>query len=383
MNFVSADCATDRREDFAAPYPVVVRTESGVYTPTPSEQTYIPLLEAFNFFNRELFNATLPDVLMTLQRKARTLGYFSRDRFAELKGDARAHEDPMNPAHFRQRSPKDTCSTLVHEMVHLQQECFGKPTRAGYHNREWARMMRRSVRVELPTGAPGGEETGYRMDHYIVEGGPFDLSYARFETIGQTVGWGDAGARRLLTEAEARAKAWLRVLSRNASNSSAQDVAKRLRLAENRSSLRSVRSPSDRDATPPPLGGDIPMNSTSLPAWVERKLETSPHYTDRRGLAPALLQHLRKPVFTPDDRRPSLSLENHQRSRRHRNQARGRRRVCAVRRRSRVPHQPEDSLTWRNLRADASVEDAPVSRKDQVRSIARKIRASKRKKSSS
>jgi hypothetical protein len=27
------------------------------------------------------------------------------------------------------------------------------------------------------------------------------------------------------------------------------------------------------------------MNSTSLPAWVERKLETAPHYTDRRGLA--------------------------------------------------------------------------------------------------
>lgn len=27
------------------------------------------------------------------------------------------------------------------------------------------------------------------------------------------------------------------------------------------------------------------MNSTSLPAWIERKLETAPHYSDRRGLA--------------------------------------------------------------------------------------------------
>jgi ribosomal protein S27E len=192
MHLISADCATDRQEDFAVPYPVVIRTESGVHTPTPSEQTYIPLLEAFNFFNRELFNATLPDVLVTLQRKARTLGYFSRDRFAELKGDARAHEIAMNPAHFRQRSPKDTCSTLVHEMAHLQQECFGKPTRAGYHNREWARMMREIGLHPSSTGAPGGKETGYRMDHYIVEGGPFDLSYARFETVGQTIGWGDA-----------------------------------------------------------------------------------------------------------------------------------------------------------------------------------------------
>ena len=183
---------TDHREDFAVLYPIVVRTESGVYTPTPSEQTYVPLFEAFNFFNRELFNVTLPDVLVTLQRKARTFGYFSRDRFAELKGDARAHEIAMNPAHFRQRSPKDTCSTLVHEMVHLQQECFGKPTRAGYHNREWARMMREIGLQPSSTGAPGGKETGYQMDHYIVAGGPFDASYARFETMGQTIGWGDA-----------------------------------------------------------------------------------------------------------------------------------------------------------------------------------------------
>ena len=194
MNFVPANCATDRQEDFAVPYPVIVRTESGVHTPTPSEQTYVPLLEAFNFFNRELFNTTLPDVLVTLQRKARTLGYFSRDRFAELKGDARAHEIAMNPAHFRQRSPKDTCSTLVHEMVHLQQECFGKPTRAGYHNREWAQMMREIGLHPSSTGARGGKQTGYRMDHYIIEGGPFDLSYGRFETIGQTIGWGDAVA---------------------------------------------------------------------------------------------------------------------------------------------------------------------------------------------
>jgi hypothetical protein len=76
-----------------------VLVASGVHTPTPSEQTYVPLLEAFNFFNRELFNATLPDVLLTLQ--ARTLGYFSRNKFAALKGDAIAHEIALNPAHFR------------------------------------------------------------------------------------------------------------------------------------------------------------------------------------------------------------------------------------------------------------------------------------------
>jgi hypothetical protein len=27
------------------------------------------------------------------------------------------------------------------------------------------------------------------------------------------------------------------------------------------------------------------MNPESLPAWIERRLETAPHYSDRRGLA--------------------------------------------------------------------------------------------------
>jgi hypothetical protein len=29
-------------------------------------------------------------------------------------------------------------STLVHEMAHLQQNHFGKSSRTGYHNKEWA-----------------------------------------------------------------------------------------------------------------------------------------------------------------------------------------------------------------------------------------------------
>jgi hypothetical protein len=195
MNFVSADCATDRQEDFAVPYPVVIRTESGVHTPTPSEQTYTPLLEAFNFFNRELFNVTLPDVLETLQRKARTLGYFSRHRFAELKGDARAGA--------RDRDEPGALSAALSER-HLLEACprDGAPAAGVLRQADTRRLSQprmgaddaRDRSASEFTGAPGGKETGYRMDHYIVEGGRFDLSYARFETIGQTIGWGDAVA---------------------------------------------------------------------------------------------------------------------------------------------------------------------------------------------
>ena len=38
----------------------------------------------------------------------------------------------------------------------------------------------------------GGAETGYRVSHYIVENGPFDLSYKVFEASNPPVRWGDA-----------------------------------------------------------------------------------------------------------------------------------------------------------------------------------------------
>jgi hypothetical protein len=170
--------------------------DSGVYTPTPTEQTYVPLLLAFTHFNRDLFADALPDCLITLQRQANTYGYFCPGQFAAIGGDARADEIALNPAHFRVCTPKDICSTLVHEMVHLWQAHFGKPPRRGYHDRQWAAVMRRIGLPPSSTGAPGGAETGYKVSHYVIDGGPFDLSYKVFEASNPPVRWGDAFTQR-------------------------------------------------------------------------------------------------------------------------------------------------------------------------------------------
>jgi SprT-like family len=164
-------------------------SEGWVYTPTPSAQTYVPLLTAFSHFNRTLFRGGLPDCLITLQRKANTYGYFSPDKFAAI-GDAAttAHEIAMNPAHFGVRTPKDVCSTLVHEMAHLWQQCFGEPSRSGYHNRQWVAVMHR---IGLTPVSANGKGTGYSVTHSIVDGGPFDLSFQAF-AANPTIAWGDA-----------------------------------------------------------------------------------------------------------------------------------------------------------------------------------------------
>jgi hypothetical protein len=267
-----------RQEDFAVPRPIVVKPENRVYTPTPSEQTYVPLLEAFNHFNKELFGGALPDALITLQRKTGTLGYFSHNKFAALSGDGVAHEIALNPAHFRKRALKDTCSTLAHEMVHLWQSCFGKRPRAGYHDKQWAEKMIEIGLQPSSIGAPGGKTTGYRMDHYIVDGGAFDRSYTRFEAIGQAIGWGDAisplaaggnegAGKKPKREKFVCLKCGLKMYGPKSAKVRCESCDRLLVLE-----LKAAKVVVFKNAAP-------------LPGWIEARLRTAPHYIGRRDLA--------------------------------------------------------------------------------------------------
>jgi hypothetical protein len=82
----------------------------------------------------------------------------------------------LNPDHFKGRSITDTLSTLVHEMAHVWQHAHGKPTRNGYHNKEWAAKMDSLGLNPSSTGAPGGKRTGQSVSHYIAAGGPFAVA---------------------------------------------------------------------------------------------------------------------------------------------------------------------------------------------------------------
>ena len=157
----------------------------GVRTPTPTHQTYDVLDAALAHFNHDLLGGILPGCLVTLQRQTKTLGYFSPGKFAAINGDARrVDEIALNPAYFRTSPPRDVLSTLVHEMVHAWQHHFGKAPRPGYHNAEWAAAMH-SIGLQPYSNNDPDKETGYSVDHRIVEGGPFDVSYQAFEATGQ------------------------------------------------------------------------------------------------------------------------------------------------------------------------------------------------------
>jgi len=147
---------------------------------------------AYDFFNAELFSGELPQVLITLQRKAKSYGHFCARRFWARDGESAAHELAMNPDGFIGRTDREILSTLVHEQCHVWQEEKGEPPRRCYHDKEWAAKMKAIGLYPSNTGAPGGKETGQKMTHYIIDGGAFDIALAKLIEDGFKLGWQSA-----------------------------------------------------------------------------------------------------------------------------------------------------------------------------------------------
>ena len=129
---------------------------------SPTEKLYDGLQAAYNVFNQHLFNSELPDVLITVKRQSHSIGYYKSGEFhGKGKAPNALPELALNPVYF-QRDDKRTLSTLVHEMVHHWQFCYGSPS-GRYHNREWADRMESIGLIPSTTGEPGGKRTGSRV----------------------------------------------------------------------------------------------------------------------------------------------------------------------------------------------------------------------------
>jgi predicted SprT family Zn-dependent metalloprotease len=163
-----------------------------VHSATPTIETYEAFQFAFDFFNEGLFEGKLKACLITLQRRSkRTCGYYSAQRFSEIKGKAYTDEIAMNPQRFTSASVGDVLSSLLHEMVHLWQFHFGTPSRGGYHNSEWGSKMKEVGLYPSSTGAVGGRETGQQVSHYIIDGGAFDKACRNLLVAEFTLRWGE------------------------------------------------------------------------------------------------------------------------------------------------------------------------------------------------
>ena len=140
---------------------------------TPTAETYAGLEKAFDHFNERLFENRLSPVMFTLTRKRGAHGYFWAEQFNHRDGD-KTHEIALNPQTM-DREIGAVLSTLVHEMTHLEQEEFGKPSKNGHHNMAWAELM---MRVGLTPDNGRGGMTGRKVSHTIDADGPFAVALA-------------------------------------------------------------------------------------------------------------------------------------------------------------------------------------------------------------
>lgn len=161
----------------------MIAPAAGTPVPAPPAAVETPTGEQFaayeamaRYFNARLFGGALPPVLLNFSRKGRRVrGFFAPERWA--KGPATTHEISLNPQLLAAGSPLETAATLVHELCHLWQFVHGTPSRAGYHNREWARQMQSLGLMPSDTGAPGGRQTGQQVSHYVLPGGAFERAF--------------------------------------------------------------------------------------------------------------------------------------------------------------------------------------------------------------
>jgi predicted SprT family Zn-dependent metalloprotease len=157
----------------------------------PTARLYSAFIGAYDFFNKFLFEDRLPRCVITLRANRSRLGCFAKERFKEGPSDNVIDEIALNPKAFKNMSVEEVLSTLVHEMTHLEQFRFGRPSRAGYHNKEWGKLMKRVGLYPSNTGRPAGKETGQQMHHYIIEGGLFTVACRALIETGFTIEYAD------------------------------------------------------------------------------------------------------------------------------------------------------------------------------------------------
>lgn len=156
----------------------------------PTRELYDFLAGAYHHFNGALFDGRLAPCMLTVQRQKGCMGLFYPERWVTENG-ARCHEMALNPTYFGAYRVVELFQTLVHEQCHMWQQEYGKPSRSGYHNRQWADKMESIGLMPSSTGEPGGRRTGQYMSDYPLPGGPFLPAARSFIDRGDRLKWLD------------------------------------------------------------------------------------------------------------------------------------------------------------------------------------------------
>ena len=138
----------------------------------PTSKFYGLFQYLYDSYNEFLFNNELEDCLIVITRKKNVMGHYSYKRWFHID-DNETDELALNPNMFLKFPLMEICQTLVHEMCHGWQFHMGTPSRAGYHNKEWAEKMISVGLMPTSNGKVGGKTIGQKMSDYPIEGSDF------------------------------------------------------------------------------------------------------------------------------------------------------------------------------------------------------------------
>lgn len=137
----------------------------------PTLKLFGTLQRAATYFQNRLFVQPVPPVIFSLNKNIRYRGYYKPNAWFDTH-NVNFPEININPSIFILPAV-DIFSVLVHEQVHHYQHIHGTPSSHGYHNQQFAEIMR-SIGLQCSnTGKPGGKETGRQMSQYIINDGLF------------------------------------------------------------------------------------------------------------------------------------------------------------------------------------------------------------------
>jgi len=139
-------------------------------------------LEALaEYFNRMLFDGSLPTPLICVRPGIRAPAWLSTDRWRDNEGTS-VFELAINADLLAQASWLALMQTLVFQQCRLWQVIHGDPSRPGYYNSEWANKMEEIGLMPSSTGRPGGKRVGQGMSCYVMSDGQFLAACAHLAT---------------------------------------------------------------------------------------------------------------------------------------------------------------------------------------------------------
>lgn len=120
------------------------------------------LTDAYKFLNRIFFDGQLPETIITLSHHKGANGYFRTNAFGTGK-----HELALTPTGLHDGT-YEALATLLHEMCHVWQQHFGKFSKNGYHNKQWATKMLEVGLTPVSIDQPG-KMTGFKVTHAFTD----------------------------------------------------------------------------------------------------------------------------------------------------------------------------------------------------------------------